>query len=818
MKSDKFLTNFKTKINLEPKMEKRAFFTLKKGNKINFNEVSKREISQTRKLTVKPVLPVNSNNKHDNSGDLEKEQTLEIQKVRYETPSIHESVRNDNYAPTSKPTTNSKNEFILVEKTGFENPPLKKNQNSNENSNHKNEPKINKSVEKKEVKVDKFRAVRDSTKFVAKTRFADVMGSLKRQQTPIFQAHSKLLTSSVDRSISKQRLPSRSKEQSDSRSRKLLNSVVSNKSLTSNLNSNLKTKNSKTILTAKTQEKPKLGWLRQKEDWQRDGSPPRNKGGRNESISQLSNKMTQSTSGKPAPKILPKSNSKTNCKNAFISNINDSHSQSRSSSRNSTSVSSKNISSQKMLQKLKERSEIAHNSFKINLQDLIKVDEIFVDILTRKEFEKTFENFDMLREFLVNQYCFVLKDLNLLFCNEKFREIMRINYLKEVLYFTYIYILIVKNRFEFAGLQKSVRASPSRIDSEYVKSYIVSINKETEDLMLQVLSYIHIVFILRAEIFLDQATVYYQNSKLFRKLQLLLSKRKSRFNISASRKDNYEEHIVKINRYLDLCEQALHELFKLNPSFTQISKYLMDSLILISKREGELKISDFNQIFSESKVVFDAKGLFEFSPELLLHDSPILFESDLSESKPSAPFVKDALSGNRKMTLVIDLDETLIHYPEEHLKDLDSRVNVLNVRVRPHALEFLQQMSVFYELMIFTAASQSYADPIIDFIDPSKLVTQRLYRQHLSLHNGKLIKDLSKIGRNLKKLIMLDNLPENFILQEQNGVYVKSWLGDENDRCLLLLLSVFVYIANNTGDDVRNVLLEFKNILVENIK
>lgn len=493
---------------------------------------------------------------------------------------------------------------------------------------------------------------------------------------------------------------------------------------------------------------------------------------------------------------------------------NDSHSPAPSVS----STSSASASSQKLLQKIRERSEIAHNSFKINLQDLIKVDEIYVDILTRKSFDQTFESFDVLKTYLINQYCFILTDLNLLFCNEKFREVMRINYLKEVLYFVYIYILLVKNRFEFAGLQKSLMQAPGRVDSEYVKSYIVSINKETEDLMLQVLSYIHIVFIFRAEIFLDRATVYYQNHKMFRKLQLLLSKRKSKFNVSSARRENYEDHIIKINRYLDLCEQALQELFKLNPSFGQISQFLVDSLVSISKRTGELKIDDFNRVFREAKIQFDGKGISEFCPELLLHDSVVVFESDLGESRPTAPFVREPPKAGKKLTLILDLDETLIHYPEEHLKDLETKVNVEHVKVRPHAVEFLQQMALYFELGIFTAASQNYADPIIDLIDPNRLVSHRLYRQHLTLHNGKLIKDLSKIGRDLSKLIMLDNLPENYILQPENGVYVKSWLGDQNDKCLMLLMSVFVYVATNAGEDVRTLLLEFKNILVESIK
>jgi Dullard-like phosphatase family protein len=273
-----------------------------------------------------------------------------------------------------------------------------------------------------------------------------------------------------------------------------------------------------------------------------------------------------------------------------------------------------------------------------------------------------------------------------------------------------------------------------------------------------------------------------------------------------------------INRYLALCEQALQELFKLNQSADQVSGFLVESLHAMSERTGELRVDDFNRILKDTNIRFDSKGIADFTPELLLHDPVLILQSDIMETKPSAPFLRELPVGDKRLTLILDLDETLIHYPEEHIKDLDFQVVVEHVKVRPHALEFLQQMAALYEVGVFTAASQSYADPIIDFIDPKGLISHRLFRQHLTLHNGKLVKDLSKVGRSLNRMIMVDNLPENFILQPENGVYIKSWMGDENDRCLLLLLSVFVYVANNARDDVRNILQEFKTILVESIK
>jgi TFIIF-interacting CTD phosphatase-like protein len=67
---------------------------------------------------------------------------------------------------------------------------------------------------------------------------------------------------------------------------------------------------------------------------------------------------------------------------------------------------------------------------------------------------------------------------------------------------------------------------------------------------------------------------------------------------------------------------------------------------------------------------------------------------------------------------VLDLDETLVHWDE----------NNETLEVRPYAEEFLQIMNKYYELVIFTAGVQSYADWAIDQISCSDLIAHRLYR------------------------------------------------------------------------------------------
>lgn len=96
-------------------------------------------------------------------------------------------------------------------------------------------------------------------------------------------------------------------------------------------------------------------------------------------------------------------------------------------------------------------------------------------------------------------------------------------------------------------------------------------------------------------------------------------------------------------------------------------------------------------------------------------------------------------------------------------------------------------MSEIYEVVIFTAAMQDYADWVLDQIDKEKRISYRLYRQHASPTGMVFVKDLSKIGRPLNKCIIVDNVAENFVLQPDNGIFIKSWFEDMTDTALLEL-------------------------------
>ena len=111
-----------------------------------------------------------------------------------------------------------------------------------------------------------------------------------------------------------------------------------------------------------------------------------------------------------------------------------------------------------------------------------------------------------------------------------------------------------------------------------------------------------------------------------------------------------------------------------------------------------------------------------------------------------------------KKTIYLDLDETLIHTDERSQSysvkltfPIDNGGSIqAGVRIRPRCKEFLTELAKTAEVIIFTASSASYADVILDYLDPEKkLIEHRLYRNHCTLEKGFYVKDLRVVNRNL---------------------------------------------------------------------
>ena len=148
--------------------------------------------------------------------------------------------------------------------------------------------------------------------------------------------------------------------------------------------------------------------------------------------------------------------------------------------------------------------------------------------------------------------------------------------------------------------------------------------------------------------------------------------------------------------------------------------------------------------------------------------------------------------------IIFDLDETLIHSIRDEYEQMPpnaQRVFLVepgsqeafanDFYVLPHLIKCLKMVNERYEVAVFTAGYDWYADPIINQIDPTgTLIQHRFYRHHarqvFNQDNQPLfIKDLSIFaGLDLRKVLFVDNHVFSFALNLKNGIPVVDFLGD----------------------------------------
>lgn len=191
------------------------------------------------------------------------------------------------------------------------------------------------------------------------------------------------------------------------------------------------------------------------------------------------------------------------------------------------------------------------------------------------------------------------------------------------------------------------------------------------------------------------------------------------------------------------------------------------------------------------------------------------------QAYPLSPLSRHRLSLVRKKTLVLDLDETLIHShhdgvvrqtvkpgtpPDFILKvTIDRHPVRFFVHKRPHVDFFLEIVSQWYELVVFTASMEIYGTAVADKLDNDRgMLRRRYYRQHCTLDYGSYTKDLSAICADLTSVFILDNSPGAYRAYPDNAIPIKSWFNDPSDTALLNLLPVLD--ALRFVSDIRSVL------------
>lgn len=164
-----------------------------------------------------------------------------------------------------------------------------------------------------------------------------------------------------------------------------------------------------------------------------------------------------------------------------------------------------------------------------------------------------------------------------------------------------------------------------------------------------------------------------------------------------------------------------------------------------------------------------------------------------------------------KKCLVLDLDETLVHSSFRAVAGADfvipvqieDVVHFVYVAKRPGVDEFLLEMSKHYEIIIYTASLNKYADPLLDLLDTHKVIRTRLFRESCVYFEGNYVKDMSLINRDLSQSIIVDNSPNSYVFHPENAIDCSSFIDDPNDRELDQIGACLVGIKD--VKDVRNV-------------
>ena len=211
-------------------------------------------------------------------------------------------------------------------------------------------------------------------------------------------------------------------------------------------------------------------------------------------------------------------------------------------------------------------------------------------------------------------------------------------------------------------------------------------------------------------------------------------------------------------------------------------------------------------------------------PEKKFDNDNINFNNNIiteKEKKYLLPEIKD-----KKYTLILDLDETLIYAQRSfnfNLRKSGNNINKKRIILRPCLCEFLHEMKLIFELIIFSSGTPDYVDPIIKIIEKNeKYFDYILYRHHITLdEDGNNVKNLDLIGRDLKKVIIIDDIPRYFHLQKRNGINIKPFCGNilSDTKTLKTLNTVLkkIRVDVDETDDIRISLEKYKHLLYPNV-
>jgi hypothetical protein len=189
------------------------------------------------------------------------------------------------------------------------------------------------------------------------------------------------------------------------------------------------------------------------------------------------------------------------------------------------------------------------------------------------------------------------------------------------------------------------------------------------------------------------------------------------------------------------------------------------------------------------------------TPEKVYQKSPMHTIKTETEkiNKIEIPYIKTP--PQKKYTLILDLNKTLAFYSKD------------NVFLRNGLFSFLSMIKPYYELISFSCDLNNISNNIIKEIESQKkYFDYNFKREHSILYENTLVKDISLLGRDISKIIIIDDDENCFKLNKENGIKIGVYNGNnENDNVLFELKKILILIYKKNYEDVRIAIKEFSN-------
>lgn len=153
--------------------------------------------------------------------------------------------------------------------------------------------------------------------------------------------------------------------------------------------------------------------------------------------------------------------------------------------------------------------------------------------------------------------------------------------------------------------------------------------------------------------------------------------------------------------------------------------------------------------------------------------------------------------------LVLDLDETLLHSSFKPIPnpdfvvpvEIEDQVHKVYVLKRPGVDQFLQAVGPLFEVIVFTASLSKYADPVLDLLDIHQVIQHRLFRESCTNYKGNFVKDLGRLGRDVRQTMIVENSPLSYLFHPENAIPCETWYDDPNDTELLQFIPIMEKLA-----------------------